>query len=141
MWNLSRGRSIVGSSGVDIGDGSDPDSLAANNYATSLMDLQRFGEARSLMRRTIPVARRVLGESNDLTLRMRWLYSAALYEDSDATLDALREAVTTLESVAPSWKLVFGDSHPETPRVQGALADARNRLARAVAASESQSPP
>jgi hypothetical protein len=27
VWNLSRGRSIVGSSGVDIGDGSDPDSL------------------------------------------------------------------------------------------------------------------
>ena len=29
VWNLSRGRSIVGSSGVDIGDGSDPDSLAS----------------------------------------------------------------------------------------------------------------
>ena len=73
---------------------------------------------------------------------MRWLYSAALYEDSAATLDALREAVTTLESVAPSWKLVFGDSHPETPRVQGALADARNKLARAAAAAaESKAPP
>ena len=30
VWNLSRGRSIVGSSGVDIGDGSDPDSLASH---------------------------------------------------------------------------------------------------------------
>ena len=70
-----------------------------------------------------------------------WCYAWALYEDPAATRDDLREAVTTLESVASSWKLVFGDSHPETPRVQGALADARNRLARAVAASQSQPPP
>ena len=31
----------------------------------------RFEEAKSLLRKTMPVARRVLGESNDLTLKMR----------------------------------------------------------------------
>ena len=35
VWNLSRGRSIVGSSGVDIGDGSDPDSLASQTTRLS----------------------------------------------------------------------------------------------------------
>merc|ERR1712139_77925 len=44
--------------------------LAAANYAASLHDLKRFEEAKSLLRKTIPVARRVLGESSDLTLKM-----------------------------------------------------------------------
>ena len=39
----------------------------------------------------------------------------------------------TLESVAKSWKTVFGDLHPETPKVQSALADARKLLADALA--------
>merc|ERR1719409_1104523 len=34
---------------------------AANNYANSLVDLERFEEAKALLRRTIPVTRRVLG--------------------------------------------------------------------------------
>ena len=45
--------------------------IAANNYAAFLNSLKRFEEARSLLRRTIPVARRVLGESNEITLKMR----------------------------------------------------------------------
>ena len=72
---------------------------------------------------------------------MRWVYAGALYKDSAATLDDLREAVTTLESVASSWKQVFGESHPETPTVQGALADACNMLARAPAAAAESKPP
>jgi len=77
----------------------------------------------------MPVARRVLGETHILTLRMRWLYAMVLYEDPDATLDDLREAVTTLESVAPLWTRIFGEAHPETPKVQGALEDVREALA------------
>ena len=69
----------------------------ANNYASTLVSLERFEEAKSVLRKTMPVARRVLGESNDLTLKMRWNYAKALYKDPGATLDDLREAVTTLE--------------------------------------------
>ena len=50
-----------------------------------------------------------------------------------ATLDDLREAVTTLESVAKAWKRVLGAAHPDTSEVQSALAFARNKLARAAA--------
>ena len=34
----------------------------------------------------MPVARRVLGESDDTTLRMRWNYADTLHEDPGATL-------------------------------------------------------
>ena len=69
------------------------------------------------------------GANDNLTLRTRWLYANALYEDPRATLHDLREAVETLESVAPLWERVYGISHPETLRVQGALEDAREELA------------
>ena len=59
----------------------------------------------------------------------------ALYRDEGATLDDLREAAETLESVAPLWKRIFGEAHPETSKVQGALKVARKALATRTAAS------
>jgi flagellar biosynthesis regulator FlaF len=83
----------------------------------------------------IPVARRVLGESHRLPLKMRWIYALALYTDTGATLDDIREAVETLESVARVWTRVFGEAHPETPMVQKTLAAAHTVLATRAAAS------
>ena len=68
---------------------------------------------------------------------MRWLYAVALHHDPDATLDDVREAVETLESVTPSWKRIFGPAHPETAQVQVALKNARRALAARAAASSS----
>ena len=49
----------------------------------------------------VPVAQRVLGESNDATLKMRVeLRGGALQRTSDATLDDVREAATTFEETA-----------------------------------------
>ena len=45
--------------------------------ANGLVDLRRFEEAKSLLRKTIPIARRVLGDGHELTLRMRSMYSDA----------------------------------------------------------------
>ena len=78
--------------------------------------------------KTMPVAQRVLGESHELTLTMKGQYAQRLYMDDGATLDDVREAVETLESVAKSWTRVFGKSHPETSRIQIALATARAAL-------------
>ena len=97
----------------------------ANNYAADLSDLQRHAEAKSLLRKTIPVARRLLGENNDLTLRMRLLYGGALYRDAGATLDDLREAVTTLEETERVLRRVLGGSHPLTVDIEGELPNAR----------------
>ena len=107
--------------------------MVATNYAASLITLQRLEEAKALLREMIPVTRRALGEDDRLTLQMRWNYAMALYRDNGATLDDLREAVTTLETVAKSWKRVYGEVHPETRNVQSALATARHKLARAAA--------
>ena len=101
---------------------------AANNYATSLVTLERFEETKSLLRETMPVARRVLGEGHDLTLRMRWTYAGALYDDPGATLDDLREAVTTLEETERIARRVFGGTHPLTVDIEGELRDARAAL-------------
>ena len=97
----------------------------ANNYAADLSDLQRHAQAKSLLRKTIPVARRLLGENNDLTLRMRLLYGGALYRDAGATLDDLREAVTTLEETERVLRRVLGGSHPLTVDIEGELPNAR----------------
>ena len=101
---------------------------AANNYARALKGLSRFEESKALFRKTMPVARRVLGESHELTLKMRGICAVALYMDPAATLDALREAVTTLEDVARTTRRVFGGAHPITRGAEEALADARAQL-------------
>ncbi len=82
-------------------------------------------EAKSVLRKTMPVARRVLGESHDLTLRIRKTYARALYQADGATLDDLREAVTMLEDTDRIARRVFGGAHPTTSAIEENLQDAR----------------
>ena len=102
--------------------------IAAGNYTSAVLHLKRFDEAKGLTRKVIPVTRRVLGESNDLTLRMRLMYAMALYEDPAATLDDLREAVTTLEDAGRIARRVLGRAHPLTEGIELALRRARATL-------------
>jgi len=123
---------------VKIHGEEEKDSLvAAFNYTVALHNLKQFEEAKLLLRKTMPVARRALGNSNEITLSMKYYHARALCEDPAATLDDLREAVEILESVAAVWKRVFGNAHPDTPRIQGLLAAARKALAANAAASSS----
>ena len=84
--------------------------------------------------KTMPVAQRVLGE-HILTIKMRIVYAYALYGDSDATLDDLREAVTTLEETSRTARRVMGGAHPITGVIERSLEEARLTLARALAKS------
>jgi len=102
--------------------------IAALNYASSLGGLKRFEEARSLLRRMIPVARRVLGENNDITLRVKFTYALALYNDTGATLDDLSEAVATLEETERTARRVLGGAHPLTAGIGEALRGTRAAL-------------
>ena len=88
----------------------------------------RCQEAKSLMLKTIPMARRVLGESHGFTLKMRANYALALCKDADATLDDLREAVTTLEDAARIARRVLGGAHPLTTGIEAEIRDARAAL-------------
>ena len=102
--------------------------VAANNYVASLLALQRLEEIKSLMRKTIPVAQRVLGDSRDVTLTMRWAYARALFEDADATLEDLREAVTTLVEAERAACRVLGGTHPIAVGIGRTLRNARAML-------------
>ena len=84
----------------------------------------------------MPVAQRILGDCNDLTLRMRGTYARALCTDPSATLDDLRKAVTTLEDTTRIARRVLGGTHPLTTGIANSLRDARA----ALAASETPSP-
>ena len=102
--------------------------IAALNYTNSLSKLKRFKESKSLLRRTTPVARRALGEGHRLTLKMRLNYAQTLFADTAATLDDLREAVSTLEETTRTAWQVFGGAHPLTESIEGALQNARAAL-------------
>ena len=97
----------------------------ASNYAVSLIRLKRFEEAKSLMRKALPVARRVFEGNNDLTFRMSWIYAEALYNNPAATLGDLREAVTTLESTERTARRVLGSAHPIVGAFERVLPDAQ----------------
>ena len=99
----------------------------ANNYGVSLLDLGRYEEAKPLFRKAIPIALRVLGEGDELGLGMRLNYGQVLCHDG-ATLDDLREAVTTLEETERTARRVFGGAHLLTKNVEGSLRFARAKL-------------
>ena len=101
---------------------------AGNNYTNSLVNLKRCEEAKTFLRRPMSVARRVLGENHDLTLTMRWIYAAAHYKDAGASLDDLREAVTSLEELERTARRVLGGAHPDAEGIAKSLREARAAL-------------
>ena len=84
----------------------------------------------------MPVARRVLGDSHELTLKMRYNYAKALYRADGATLDDLREAVTTLEETTRTARRVLGSAHPLTGGIEETLRRSQAVLAFHDAAEE-----
>ena len=75
------------------------------------------------------MARRVLGERHKFTLTMKLHYAEALYKDDGATLDGLREAMTTLEEIEPIARRVLGGAHPLTKGIEIALRRTRAQAA------------
>ena len=98
------------------------------NYASTLKEMNRIEEAKSLMRKTIPVARRVLGKSDPTAIKMRWIYALSLCDDNSATLDDLREAVNTFGEIELTARQVFGGAHPLTEAIKRALERSRAAL-------------
>ena len=82
-----------------------------------------------MSRKNIPVARRVLGDHDTLTLKMRYTYAKTLCCDPGAALDDVREAVTTLEEMERTVRRVLGSDHPFTLGVERSLRNARVVLA------------
>jgi len=117
------------------GDAHEETLREVTSCAITLSNLQRYAEAKALLLKTIPVALRVLGEGHDYTLRMRMNYAVTIYEDPSATLDDLREAVTTLEDTERTARRVLGGAHPITKAIERGLRAARAKLAAREAAA------
>ena len=95
----------------------------------SLRDLERYEEAKALMRKTIPVARRTLGDEHDLTLNFRDTYAECLYQDPSASRDDVAEAIEISEDVQRRARRVFGPDHPNWTHLPRHLMAAREKLA------------
>ena len=102
--------------------------VAISNYASSLICLKRFEEAKSLLPKAVPMARRVLGEGHLLTLKMRRMYAKTLYKDPDATLNDLREVVATLEDAERVARRLLGSAHPLIVNFERSLRESRAAL-------------
>ena len=74
------------------------------------------------------VARRIHGESNILTLRLRFSYALALCGDNGRTIDDVREAVKTLAETERTARRVLGGTHPLTVDIEHVLQKARAAL-------------
>ena len=84
----------------------------------------------------MPVARRVLGESHEVTLKLLWIHAEMLYKDDSAKRADLRKAVTTLEDSARGARRVYGSSHPFADGCECYL-----RILRAALAARETPPP
>ena len=73
------------------------------------------------------MARRVLGEGDITTLKIRYSYARALC-GAATRLDDLREAVTTLEDAERTARRVLGGAHPDTTGIENELRHARVAL-------------
>ena len=91
---------------------------AANNYAMLLITLRRFKEAKRLLCKVIPVARRVLGNEHELTLSLCEDLSRATLLDVESSAEEKRKALQTLEDTLGVMRRVLGPQHPDTQRVQ-----------------------
>ena len=59
---------------------------------------------------------------------MRLIYAMALYKADGATLEDLREAVTTLGDLVRTARRLLGGSHPVANGIEGYLRDAQKTL-------------
>ena len=90
---------------------------------------------RDSLRKNARDLRRSLKKRDKKKPRMRWIYGTALYRDTSATLDDLREAVTTLEDTERTARRVMGGAHPTTAGIEKSL-----RLARAALRAHKKPP-
>ena len=101
----------------------------ANNYAVVLLSLWHHAEAKPILCKAIPNARRTLGAEHDLTLNLRKFYGRCLYQDPSASRGDVAEAIEIFEDVQRRARRVFGAGHPNWRDLPAHLEAAREFLA------------
>ena len=92
----------------------------------TLLELQRFEEAKKVLRKVMPVARRTLGAEHALTLSLREDLSRATLEGGSSANEK-REALQMLEDTVAVMRRVLGPAHPDTLHAQDNLEGYRQR--------------
>ena len=119
-WNLSALRSLLYFP-------SSRTIRAASSYATTLIDVRRFKEAKRVLLKVLPVVQRALGTEHDLTLSLREdLCRATLYGESST--NEKRKALQMLEDTVAVMRRVLGPAHPDTSFTQRKLERYRRRF-------------
>ena len=111
------------------------------NLALSMLDVERWDDARTFLRKVLPVAGRSLGANHNQTLRLGQNLAAALNNNPEFTRDDPRlnqpravsrpidlntgddllEAENIMQDNVQRWRRVFGPAHPETRRAEDLL--------------------
>ena len=89
----------------------------------------RYTEAKSLLCKLLPEARRDLGVEDDTYIRLRATYGQALLECDEASRDDVVEALAIFEDLASTIRRIYGTAHPFMPRIQADIEEARKKLA------------
>ena len=102
--------------------------VSATNYASCLIDVKDFEEAKRLLRKTMAASRRVLGMSHEFTFNATTIYVEVIYKDTRTTLHDLREGVTMFEETEQTARRVLGGAHPDVRVMEVCLRRARETL-------------
>ena len=108
----------------------DPETIKqAISVSLMLSKLGRYAEMADFVRPETALARRVLGDEHEITLRLRYHYAQGRLEGAAATgisLADFAEAKADIEDVHLRTKRIFGASHPLTYHTTQLLARFRS---------------
>ena len=99
------------------------------NLGESLVHTSHFTEARSLMRKHLPIARRVVGPDHEITYGIIETLAGAMFQNALAPRKDLVEATEMLTKQLKRLRQVLGAAHPDTQRHEGYLKHIQERLA------------
>ena len=91
----------------------------------SLVQNEKFSEARDFAREQIPVATRALGPHAELTRNLRTYYAKAILCDTALPLDDVAKSVAIFEDIEIITRRIFGNVHPDTLQAQKDMDSAR----------------
>ena len=97
------------------------------NYALTLIKVERFADARAICRDIVQWAHR--NPDSPHSFHVLKALARSIYEDPNASVEDLREAVRVFENVPAASSRVFGPAHPDTKKYEGILAKAKKALA------------
>ena len=93
------------------------------------LETNNIAECMSLMRETMPIAKRVFGPDHEMPLRFVWTYGDCIvYNKPNLSHDDLLEAIVTLEEGFRRSRRVLGPQHPITLSLENILTRANQRL-------------